>query len=468
MKKYSIAKYIVFGLTPFILGSCLVAKKYEAPEVIQENVQYRDLNESTTDSTSMANVSWREFFTDPTLQGYISVAIENNLDMKSAIKQIEIAEAYVKQGKAGFGPTIGASLSGSHQNVSKNTKMGALMNGSVQQFDISANVSWEADIWGKIRSQKRSADADLLATVAVQQAIQTQLVAGVATLYFQLAAIDEQKRITQETIQTRENSLQTIQALKDAGSTNEVAVQQMTAQLYAAQDILIDLDKQAKLFENALSILMGEHPHEVNRSSLDAQKIDTELTMGVPSLLLVNRPDVLMAENQYRSSFEMTNVARAMFYPSLTLTATGGIQSLKIRDLFSVNSLFANLIGGLTQPIFNQRKIRTQYEVAKVKQEIAKINLEKSLLNASREVIDALYNYQASEQKLEVQEKELKAYQNAYEYSQDLLNNGLVTYLDVLTAQERTLGTQLTMINTKLTKLTSMVELYRSLGGGTK
>lgn len=461
-------RYLIFGITPFILASCLVAKKYEAPQVVKNDIQFRNQQEVASDSTTLATIAWKDFFTDPTLQSYIRVALTNNLDMKMAVHQIDIATAYVKQGIAGFGPSIGASLSANHQELSQNTKLGSLMNGSTNQFELSANISWEADIWGKIRSQKRAADADFLSTAAAKQAIQTQLVSSIATLYYQLLSIDEKKKIIEETIQNRTKSLQTIQALKQSGSVTEVAVQQMTAQLYMAQDILIDLNQQTQLLENALSILMGEQPHTINRTSLDAQRLTTDLKVGVPSFLLVNRPDVRMAEYQYRSSFEMVNVARAMFYPSLTLTATGGIQSLKIRDLFSVNSLFANLLGGLTQPIFNQRRIRTQYEVSQSKQEIARLNLEKSLLTASREVVDALFTYQATVEKEKIQTKELEAYQKAFDYSQDLLNNGLATYLDVLTAQESTLNTQLTLVGTKLTQLTSMVELYRALGGGGK
>lgn len=465
MKKFPINRIIILGLLPLALSSCLVAKKYETPKSVENSERFRDVNNS--DTTSLANISWKDFFQDQTLQGYIDKALSNNLDMKVAIRQIDIATAYVKQGKAGFAPNIGANLSASNQQPSKNTKLGALV-GSTNQFELSANLSWEADIWGKIRSQKRAADADFLGTVAAKQAIQTRLIASVVSTYYGLLAIDKQIKITKESIENRREGVETIKALQTAGTVNAAAVQQMEAQLYTSQDILLDLENQARLLENALSILMGEAPHQISRTNLDGQQLNAEIKVGVPSQLLANRPDVIIAENKYRSAFEMTNVARAYFYPSFTLTASGGLQSLKVRDLFSVNSLFANLLGGLTQPIFNQRRIRTQYEVAQARQDIALIGLQNSLLNAGREVVDALSNYQTSTSKLTVKEKEYQAYQNAYDYSQDLLANGLANYLEVLTAQQSVLSTQLDLVNTKLNQLNSMVELYRALGGGTR
>ena len=194
--------------------------------------------------------------------------------------------------------------------------------------------------------------------------------------------------------------------------------------------------------------------------------LKTSLKTGVPAQLLVNRPDVRASEFALINAFELTNVARSNFYPSLTLSASGGLQALQIDELFDTNSLFATIIGGLTQPIFNRRSIKTQYEVAQAQQEQARLQFKQALLTASREVSDALYTYEAATEKLDVKRKEFESYNTATEYSEELLDNGLANYLEVLTARENALNSSLDLINTRLTQLQSVVDLYEALGGG--
>jgi len=218
--------------------------------------------------------------------------------------------------------------------------------------------------------------------------------------------------------------------------------------------------------ENALSILLGKTPQHFERSSLDTQEIQSDLKLGVPVSLLQNRPDVMVAEYGLIESFELSNVAKSSFYPSLTLTASGGFQSLDFDNLFNANSLFANLLGGLAQPIFNQRKIRTQHEVAKAQQEQALLNFKNSLLIAGNEVSNALYAYNNETKKFEFIKNEVEALRNAESNSEELLKNGYANYLDLLTARQSVLSAELNLINNKLSQLYSTVELYRSLGGG--
>ncbi|HCQ75349.1 MAG TPA: hypothetical protein DIV44_00940, partial [Leeuwenhoekiella sp.] len=292
------------------------------------------------------------------------------------------------------------------------------------------------------------------------------LVAMIASSYYQLLALDEQLRVTEETIETRSSSLETTKALKEAGNVTEVGVKQTEAQLYTAQALRIDLLNQIRLLENSFSILLAQQPGAITRGSLREQRIETPLKTGVPSQLLSNRPDVRASEFALINAFELTNVARSSFYPSLTLSATGGLQALQLDQLFDTNSLFATLIGGLTQPIFNRRAIKTQYEVAQAQQEQARLQFKQALLTASQEVSDALYTYQASTEKLEVKRNEFESYNTATEYSEELLNNGLANYLEVLTARENALNSSLDLIDTRLTQLQSVVDLYEALGGG--
>lgn len=463
MKTNRIYSLLLMASVPFLLVSCFAAKDYDRPEVVNE-ANYRTDN-LPQDTLTIATVSWKELFTDPILQNYIEEGLKNNIDIRVALQQIRMAEAYVKQGKASYFPTLDGNAKVTHQEFSQGSQFGAQFS-ELTQYELSGNLSWEADIWGKIRSNDRAFQASYLQSVAAHKAVKSRLIANIASVYYQLLALDEQIRVTEETIETRSKGLETTQALKEAGNVTEVGVKQTEAQFYTAQGILIDLKNQARLMENTMSILLGSAPQEITRGELENQVINTPLNTGVPAQLLRNRPDVMAAEYSLMNAFELTNVARASFYPSLTLSATGGLQNLEIDKLFNANSLFASIIGGLTQPIFNKRQIRTQYEVSQAQQEQAYLDFRLAVITASKEVSDALYTYEASTEKIEVNQKEFDAYNLATGYSQELLDNGIANYLEVLNAQENALNSSLNLVNAKYNQLQSIVDLYEALGGG--
>ncbi|MDT0687902.1 efflux transporter outer membrane subunit [Autumnicola psychrophila] len=463
MKKLKLYKFILAPVVLLSLQACFVAKDYEQPDVVKEE-HYRT-DTFPKDSLNMANVSWREIFTDPLLTGYIEEGLENNIDIRIAVQQVIAAEAYLKQGKLGYFPTLNTNAQITHQELSANSQFGSLFS-SIDQYELSGSLSWEADIWGKIRSTKRAFQARYLQSKAAHQAVKTRLIADIASTYYQLLALDEQIRITEQTIENRRTSLETTSALKEAGNVTEVGVKQTEAQLYTAMAILVDLKKQERLLENFFAILLGEAPMQIERTDLAEQEITTQLHIGVPVQLLRNRPDVIAAEYNFVNAFELTNVARSEFYPSLTLTAAGGFQSLDIKELLDPNSLFATLVGGLAQPVFNGRRIRTAYEVSLAEQEQARLNFRQSILTASREVSDALYSYEAATEKIDIKQKEFDAYDTATEYSEELLNNGFANYLEVLTARENALNSRLDLINAHYNQLEAMVNLYQALGGG--
>ncbi|PVW15253.1 efflux transporter outer membrane subunit [Marixanthomonas spongiae] len=464
MKQVKIIKISAIALVFLILQSCFVAKEYSRPETVVETEYYRT-DKLPQDSLSLASVSWKELFTDAQLQNYIEEGLQNNIDIRIAIQQISAAEAYLKQGKAGYFPTLNGNATYTRQELSENSQFGGQFS-SLNQYQLSGGLSWEADIWGKIRSNKRAFQASYLQSVAAHKAVKSRLVANIASTYYQLLALDEQIQITEETIETRTNSLETTEALKEAGNVTEVGVKQTEAQLYTAQAILIDLKTQSKLLENTMSILLGSPMKEIARGELENQEINTELKTGVPAQLLRNRPDVIAAEYSLINAFELTNVARSNFYPSLTLTANGGLQSLDIDNLFSASSLFATITGGLMQPIINGRKIRTQYEVSQAQQEQARLDFKFAILNAGKEVSDAMYSYEAATEKIDVKEKEYEAYSLSTDYSEELLDNGLANYLEVLRARENALNSSLDLIRAKNNQLQSVVDLYEALGGG--
>ena len=356
--------------------------------------------------------------------------------------------------------------------MSENGQQGAILSSlgtdHIDQFELSAALSWEADIWGKIRSNKRAFQASYLQSVAAHQAVKTQLIASIASTYYQLIALDEQLKVTRETIKTREKGVETIQALKEAGQENQVAVDQNIAQYNNAKALEVDLEVAIFQAENTLSLLLGKSPQHFDRNSLDNQTIDNELKLGLPATILRNRPDVMAAEFGLIQTFELTNVAKSNFYPSLTLSATSGLQSLDIDKLFNTSSLFANLVGGIAQPILNGRQIKTQHEVAKAQQEQALLTFKQTLLNAGNEVSNALYSYQAEVKKYEFVNNEVEALRKAEANSDELLKNGFANYLDLLTARQSVLTAELSVIDNKLQQLLSVVTLYEALGGGWK
>ena len=460
MKKPYIIKSVLLLASIFLLQSCFVAKNYEAPKVTTDNLYRTELSK---DSTSM--LSWEELFSDALLQGYINEGLENNLDMKIALQNITASEAMMKQGKAGYFPTLTANATWTHQETSENSQFGRLFS-SIDQYELSGKLSWEADIWGKIRSNKRASFAQYLQSQAAKQAIQTQLVANIASLYYQLLATDAQIQVVTETIENRNTSVEVIQALKKSGSVNEVAVQQTEAQKYATEIILKDLEYNRKVLENSFNQLLGKAPGVVSRSTFEEQKIEADVSVGLPAYLLSKRPDVVAAELNFRNTFELTNVARSYFYPSLTVNATGGLQALELKDWFNTKSIFANIITGLTQPIFNQRQNKTRLEVAKANQQKAYLQYEKALLVAGKEVSDALASYENETDKLSIREKQLEALTNAATYSDELLQYGLVTYLEVLTAKDNALNTEINYIDNKYKQMNAVISLYKALGGG--
>ena len=448
------------------LQSCFVAKDYTRPELEETEHLYRTDN-LPQDSISLADVSWKDMFKDQYLAQYIEEGLQNNLDIRVAIQQIAIANAYMKQGKAGYLPTLTGTAQATHQELSENSQFGGFFS-SVDQYELSGSLSWEADIWGKIRSNKRAGEASYLQTVAAHKAVKTELISAIASTYYQLLALDEQLEITERTIATRDSSVYTIKALKDAGNVTQVAVDQYIAQFNNAKALKVDLKAAIFRTENTLNFLLGRPAEPIERSKLTEQQLDENITLGVPATLLRNRPDVIASEYNLINAFELTNVAKSNFYPSLTLTASGGFQSLELDKLFNANSLFATVIGGLTQPIFNQRKIKTQHEVAKAQQEQALLNFKKTLLTAGNEVSNALYVYNAETEKFEYRKNEVEALRQAEANSEELLQNGLANYLDLLTARESALNAELNVIDNKLQQLLSVVTLYEALGGGWK
>ena len=448
-----------------VLSSCLATKSYDRPEIETEGL-YK--NFTAKDSTTLADIPWEDLFPDDHLKKLIGDALANNQDLGIAAQRIVAAQAYFKQKKLEFLPSVGVGASVTHQELAENSQFGSFFNGSIDQYQLAADLSWEADIWGKIRSNKRAYYAAYMQSEAAYRVVQTKLIASTAAAYYQLLALDAQLKIAEETVENRASGLETMKSLKESGRQTAVSVKQSEAQLYGAQILEADLKKQVQIVENTLCMLLGVAPQNIQRGALDDQELDIDINVGVPAQLVRNRPDIIEAEYGLMQAFELTNVARTQFYPSLTLSATSGFQSIEFNNWFDTGSLFATIVGGLTQPVFNQGKIKAQYKISKAEQEQALLSFRRSVLNAGQEVSNAMVTIAAEDEKYELRLKQRDALSDAVEYSEELLINGYANYLEVLTAKDNELSAELNLIDTKYKKLTAVVDLYQALGGGWK
>lgn len=448
-------------LTGVLLSSCAVTRPYTRLNPQTANL-YRDL--TGTDTTTLANLPWPQVFTDTTLQRLIRQGIARNLDLQVAYTRIQQAQAYYRQSQAVFFPTLIANGGVTRSRLSQVQDFA--QRGNTTQFQLGLASSWEIDVWGRLRSNRRASLANLLASEEGARAVQTGLVADIANYYFLLLALDQQVAITRQTVVNWDTTVQTMRALKVAARVTEAAVVQSQAQRYAAEVILPDLLQQTRETENALSILLAVPPAAIRRSTLDAQPTVELVHTGVPAQLLSNRPDVRQAELNYRYYFELTNVARAYFYPALTITGSAGPSALAFANLLDPGFIAASIGAGLTQPIFNQRLNRTRLAVARAQQQEAALNFQSTLLNAGREVSNSLSLHQTALDKIGVRAQQIEALQLSVSYSQELLQYGFATYPEVITARQSLLQAELNIVNDRLQRLQAIVNLYRSLGGG--
>ena len=462
-------KYILMVIAAALLSACSITKKYERPTTLSTDKLYRD--EASADSTTIADMPWQSVFKDEKLNALIQKGLNNNLNLKNAIENIVQAQASLRQSKLAYYPTLQLDANATHTKQSEaglNFPAGININTLTTTYKLGLSTSWEADIWGKLSSSKRAALANYLATDAAKQAVQTQLISDIANNYFMLLAYDKSLKITQETLESRIKNVATIKDLKEGAIVTGAAVVQSEANQHAAEVLIPDLKQSIRETENALNILLGQAPGPIDRGELGTQIIPENIAIGMPSQLLQNRPDVRQAEFNFRVAFESTNLAKTYFYPSLTLTASGGFSNLELKDFFS-NSIFYSIIGGLTQPIFNQGKNKLRLTTAQSQQLQAYNNFQQSLLKAGQEVSNALYAYQMAVEKEDSRQKQIVALEKAVDFTQQLLEYSSATnYTDVLTSEQNLLAAQLSGINDNLQKLQAVVNLYRALGGGWK
>ena len=461
MKHTFILSLLFASLLALVLSSCSLMRPYRSPDVVPPDL-YRGV--AAADTNTMASLRWSEVFTDTILQGLIREGIARNPDLQVAYTRVQQAQAYYLQSRAAFFPTLNADAGVTRTKLPDAQDFS--QRGNTTQYQLGLSSSWELDVWGRIGSNRRASLASLLQTEAAARAVQTSLVASIANSYYLLLALDQQLAITEQTVVNWDSTVYVMRALKEAARVTEAAVVQSEAQRYAAAVTIPDLKQRIRETENILSILLGHAPAAIKRSTLEEQRTVDVLRTGIPAQLLAYRPDVQQAEFNFRASYELTNVARASFYPALVITGSAGLSSLELSDLFDPGAVAASIAGGLTQPIFNRRANRTRLAVARAQQQEALISFRNTLLIAGQEVSDAISLYETALEKANIRTYEITALERSVEYSQELLRNGFADYTEIITARQSLLQAELGRANDRLQQLQATVDLYRSLGGG--
>lgn len=451
--------------------SCKVSKDIETPkDAFPENFRRASVS---GDTTSIADLEWKNFFTEQDIIQLIDSAVARNNDLQIAVKNIEIAQYRFTQSKWNNVPQANLFVNASINRPSENSFTGMNLNQAlgkrhIEDYSTGVSLSWEADIWGKIRSQKKGAFAGYLQSEEVKKALQTNIVANVSKGYYNLLMLDAQLEIAKKNVQLNDSTTSIIKLKYDAGQVTSLAIQQSEAQKLTAAQLVPLLEQNIAIQENALSVLTGSFPNSKKRSiALSAIEVKNNASIGIPSSLVSRRPDVKSAELALKIANANVGITKADLYPALRITAQGGLNSFETSSWFNIPaSLFGTALGGLTQPLLNNKRVRTQYNIAKAEREKAVLNFRQTVLIAVNEVADALVKVEKLEQQETFLQERVKTLQQAIKNSNLLFKNGMAEYLEVITAQANLLQSELELANIKREQLSANTDLYRALGGG--
>ena len=464
--------FIIPILLIVFLSACRLGKQYQRPE-LELPKQFNAT--SFSDTSSIADIEWKKFFTNPELRKLIEKGINYNHDLLVAIKRIDIAQLRVNQSKALQFPQVDLAFTGQLTRPSNNSLNGLSLKSFigksyVEYYSAAVNLSWEADIWGKIRGQKEVALTEYLRTTEAAKAVQTQLVADIAHGFFNLMVLDKQLDIARKNLLLRDSFVIATRLLKDAGIGNALGVQQAESQKQATALLIPQLEESIALQENALQILTGQLPGSISRNTgLSGFSVADNLSAGLPVAMVSRRPDVRSTELALIIANTQIGIAQANMYPALNITAGAGLESFKSSNWFNIpSSLFGLAAGSIAQPIFRRRELKTQFEVAKIEREQSVIRFRQSVLQAVGEVSDALVKIDKLKQQHEIAQAQVDTLNRAVFNAQLLFKSDMASYLEVIVAQATSLESELNLAGIRGRQLDAMVELYRSLGGGWK
>ncbi|MDR0229149.1 MAG: efflux transporter outer membrane subunit [Flavobacteriaceae bacterium] len=458
--------YILVGAT--LVTSCKVGKDYEKPTVDLPSQFY----ESKTDIDSVENaihkLTWQEFYNNEELTQLIELALSRNADLEIAIKNMEQTSLLFNQSKMAMLPQLTMNVAASKSEYSKNSEVA--ISGAPRisnNYTASLDLSWELDIWGKIRRYKEAALATYLQNKEVSRAIKNRLIADVANSYINLLMLDEQLRIANEGIALRENTFLLTQKMFEVGNETILAVQQAEAQWLESKELLPQLEQEIALQESILNVLLNRYPEKVARNvHIKDIHFSKDLNNGVPADFLSNRPDIQISEYALKSANAKVGAAQGEMYPTLTISAQGGFNSLEASDWFTAPaSLFGTIAGGIVTPLFNQKKLRTNFEIAKLERDKAGIAFKNTVIVGFTEVHNALVKVDKLQQKEEVMDKRVNILNTSLKNTKYMFEIDKASYLEVVNAQSNALQGNLSFVELKRDYLASLIELYRALGG---
>ena len=443
-----------------LLSSCGIYTNYQRSESLPVDSLYRDVPKVMQDTASLADLSWRELFTDPLLVKWIEAGLEKNSDLQIARLPTEEAQASLRASRLSFLPSVSLTPQGSLSSFG-----GAKPS---KTYSLGGTAEWEIDAFGSLRNAKKGSHAAWEASRAYEQAVQTQLVATIAETYYSLLALDRKLAITRETARQWGENVRVMKALKRAGEKNDAAVAQAEASRLDAESAVLSLENQIHELENSFSTLIGIIPTAIERGNLLELSFKEELSVGVPVQLLGRRPDVRQAEWQLAQAFYATNEARSAFYPKITLSGSAGWTNNSGADIANPGDWLLSAVGSLVQPLFNKGRNIANLKIAKAQQQQAQITFAQKLLDAGAEVNNALTGWQTARKDAELNRRKVETLESAVRSTKLLMEHGNTNYLEVLTAQQTLLQAQLAEVSDRYEEIQSVISLYHALGGGIK
>lgn len=460
MKSNKISLILAAGLSMSALSGCGIYSTYSPEKVNSALVnEYAEAIRQTPDPEAFGNLDWRTVFTDPVLADLIERALANNKDLRNAKLNVDIAHAQLKGARLSYLPSVALA-----PNANRSFMMGQWGDWS---YNLPLAVNWEVDIFGKLRNARRSAETAEMQAQAYEQAVRSQIIAGVAQCYYTIAALQSQLELSRETAVLWKQSVQTMRDLKEAGRMRENAVVQSEAQYYSIESSINDIEMSLHEANNSLSLLLNTMPQKWTIPSSANFTHPAIARTSVPMAELASRPDVRAAEMSLASAYYSTNSARAAFYPSLAITANGGFTNLLGSMVKNPAEWFVQLGGSLTAPLLSRGQNIARLEAAKAQQQQALNNFEYAIMSAAADVSDALTTYEKCQAKQSWLALQVESMAKAVDITNELLLfDGSTTYLEVLTAQQNLLGAQTAQITTNLAASRALINLYQNLGGG--
>lgn len=457
---------LLLGLAALSLSSCkTLYGKYERPDVNTKGL-VRDAVSNTdtlavTDTTSFANIPWRSVFTDPQLQTLIEKGLENNPNLLNAALNVSMAEAQLKAAKLAFLPSFTFTPQGTISSWDGNK--------ANQIYSLPINASWNVDLWGNLLSQKRSAQAALLQMKDYQVSVQTSLIANIANMYYSLCMLDKQLELVGEMEQLTKETWEIMKLQKDAvRGVRSTSVQAAESNYYSVLTRKVDLQRQIRETENALSLVIGQQAQTISRNKLESQSLPANFSTGVGIQLLNNRADVHAAEMNLAQCFYGVETARSRFYPALSISGSGAFTNSGGMGIVNPGKWLLSAVGALTQPIFMNGKLTAGLKVAKAQYEQAYNTWQNAVLSAGSEVSNALVLYNSSAEKSAIEAKQIVVLKQNVEDTRALMASAGSTYLEVISAQSNLLNTELSKVADDFYKMQAVVNLYYALGGGAK